>query len=489
MKKYKLIYLIPIIILSSCQSGKQNVINDGIFSTVTGKILDYDKYPNTKFVTLKRELWGLKESNLEGKVNEDGSFKIRFKQIASEVFYLKPFSDLHLFISPGDSINLKIDLSKGTIFEGDSKEYNKALNEFYREGYFGEEFSEDIQTISNLSAEEYIKYRENIAKNELSSLEKFKKDKSPPVSLEQNLEAHIINKKHTLLLKYGISNCSFLNEPKPKEIEIEESYKYFAEVKEELVKDIPNTINHSSANELLNWYSLYFFQKFLNINIKEIINRSDRNFLVINGIIENEENEIIKENLLYRHAKFMLESNELKEYKLFSKQLNTHIKSEKLRQELNNKFQILVKNGLEINPMEDYNIKEDKSLNAIIAEHNGKVIFIDFWATWCKPCIIDIIESKELIESTYKNKEIEFVYICTGTDKETCNQLLKENNIKGIQLFLDNKDSQRIMSNFNNSALPFQILVNKKGEVVRKGNDLRLYLPSTNNLIEELLRK
>ena len=66
---------------------------------------------------------------------------------------------------------------------------------------------------------------------------------------------------------------------------------------------------------------------------------------------------------------------------------------------------------------------------------------------------------------------------------------MKENNIKGIQLFLDSKDSQRIMSNFNNSALPFQIIVNKEGEVVRKGNDLRLYLPSTQNLIEELLKK
>ena len=238
MKKYKLIYLIPIIFITACQSGEQIVVNEGILSTVTGKILEYDKYPNTKFVTLKRELFGRNESSLEGKVNEDGTFKIRFKQLVSEDFYLKPFSDLHLFISPGDSINLKIDLSKRTTFEGDAKEYNKALNEFYQEGYFGEEFREDIQTLSNLSAEEYFEHREKIAKNELSSLKRFKKDKSPPISLEQNLKAHIINKKHTRLLEYGISHCSFLNEPKPKEIEIEESYKYFAKVKEGLDKDL-----------------------------------------------------------------------------------------------------------------------------------------------------------------------------------------------------------------------------------------------------------
>lgn len=489
MTKFKLNILIPILLIISCNSEKEHIIEEGIFSTITGEILEYDKYPNTKFVTLQRELFGLKKTSLEGKVNDDGTFEIRFKQLTSDNFYLKPFNDLHLYITPGDSIKMKIDLSEGTTFEGDSKEYNKALNEFYQEGYFGEEFGENIETLSSLSAKEYIKYREGIANNELSSLERFKKEKFVPTSLEENLKAHIINKKHTMLFEYGVSHCSFLNEPKPKEIEIAESYEFFKEIKEGLDKDISNTINHSGANELLKWYSLYFYQKVLNLNGKKIINRPDRNFLVINGIIENEENPIIKENLLYKHAKFMLEANELKEYKLFSEQLNSHIKSEHLKQELNNKFHSLNRNGLEVKPLENYDIKEDKILNPIISKYKGKVIYFDFWATWCKPCIIDIIESKEIIETQYKNEDILFVYLCTGIDKETCNQLMEENKIKGIQLFLDSKDSQRIMSNFNNSALPFQILVNKEGEVVRKGNDLRLYLPSTKNLIKELLEK
>jgi hypothetical protein len=39
------------------------------------------------------------------------------------------------------------------------------------------------------------------------------------------------------------------------------------------------------------------------------------------------------------------------------------------------------------------------------------------------------------------------------------------------------------------SGFPFQVLANREGEVIRKGNDLRLHFPVTKSLIAELLKK
>ena len=113
---------------------------------------------------------------------------------------------------------------------------------------------------------------------------------------------------------------------------------------------------------------------------------------------------------------------------------------------------------------------------------------MDFWTPWCKPCIIDILESKDIIKQDYQSKEIQFVYLCTGPNEDACNEVMKENNIAGIHLVLEGEDSRRSMSRFNNSAIPFQIIVDKEGEVVRKGNDIRLSSPITKSLINELLK-
>ena len=49
-----------------------------------------------------------------------------------------------------------------------------------------------------------------------------------------------------------------------------------------------------------------------------------------------------------------------------------------------------------------------------LSEFRGKFVLIDFWATWCKPCLADIPHLKELSEK-YKDKGFEIL----GMDSET----------------------------------------------------------------------
>jgi thiol-disulfide isomerase/thioredoxin len=108
--------------------------------------------------------------------------------------------------------------------------------------------------------------------------------------------------------------------------------------------------------------------------------------------------------------------------------------------------------------------KGDKLFEAIIEKYKGKVIFVDFWATWCSPCRTGIERIKPLKEEL-KNKDIEFVYITNQTSHvSTWNAMIPD--IRGEHYRLETDEWNYLASKFNISGIPHYVLVDKQGKVV-----------------------
>jgi thiol-disulfide isomerase/thioredoxin len=106
----------------------------------------------------------------------------------------------------------------------------------------------------------------------------------------------------------------------------------------------------------------------------------------------------------------------------------------------------------------------DDLFESMISKFKGKVIYVDFWATWCGPCISGIKTIAPLKEEM-KNQDVVFLYI-TG---ETSPLKTWENNvpnIKGEHYRVTNDEWNYLLQKFNISGIPHYVLVNKKGEVV-----------------------
>ncbi len=94
-------------------------------------------------------------------------------------------------------------------------------------------------------------------------------------------------------------------------------------------------------------------------------------------------------------------------------------------------------------------------------------VYIDVWATWCIPCIIQVPYLQEL-EEEYKTKNIKFVSISVDIheNKEKWKRMITTKNFKGIQLLADNDFESKFIKTYNINSIPRFILIDPKGNIV-----------------------
>jgi|TARA_B110000902_G_C13901914_1_gene434679 peroxiredoxin len=131
-----------------------------------------------------------------------------------------------------------------------------------------------------------------------------------------------------------------------------------------------------------------------------------------------------------------------------------------------------------------------------LGKFEGKYIFINFWATWCKPCIENMPNFEKLIKK-HKTDNIEFVYISVDKSKESWKKFVKKKELNGINLFANGMKDEPISYFLNRiiydnnggikavlSGIPVYVLIDPNGTIIE--NDLQ---QSTKEEINQLLDK
>lgn len=127
-------------------------------------------------------------------------------------------------------------------------------------------------------------------------------------------------------------------------------------------------------------------------------------------------------------------------------------------------------------------ISPEKTLENILEKYKDKVVFIDFWATWCAPCL-DAMKEFRSIKGEFYDKDVEFVYFSNSSSPKK----LWEDKLQGIggeHYYLDDEQWQYLMNEFGFTGIPSYLLFNKKGAQEAKFTGF-----PGNNRVKELLNK
>ena len=120
-----------------------------------------------------------------------------------------------------------------------------------------------------------------------------------------------------------------------------------------------------------------------------------------------------------------------------------------------------------------------------LADFKGDVILVNFWATWCAPCVAEM-PSLSKLQAHYADADFQVVAISLDFEREPARQFLERLQITNLPLY--HEGTHEIKKAAQVRGLPVSILYNANGrELARISGEVEWDSPEAKALIDSVL--
>jgi len=480
-----------VMLFAGCNKSKKEVRKD---VTITGNIESYDGSNAELYLYIKQP--GYDDVRQPLKIASNGDFSFYFKTFTSLDAMLmdrKTFANINFIYHPNDSIHIQLTANKKRIplmesvkFTGDASETNNQIIQFQvaREKHKLGYDAVDRKTAYKLAERDYVILLNEVKNQQLALVDSFMNVCSVTKEADEWIKFFA-----TQTYYYYMGDYSFDND-------VSESYHHY-----------DPDISSFSKNQLIGWYILknrinnYFSAVITPMMLNEFSpmmqdiekGKVNTDSLIIDFLFKNSINNLLNELIIadYYSTQFkkrIVTGYEQNEQLLKSKLADPFIFNalednyKKTSHQINHPQELT---NMVLKKIDHTPIKE--TINKILKENNGKVIYLDCWATWCAPCREEMPYSKELM-GKFKNKNVSFVYVCIDSEEKIWRSFLSNFQLAGGQHYLLNKEQGKFFRNtMNVQGIPCYFLIDKKGQIIEQGSHLRPSDKQTEIKINELL--
>jgi thiol-disulfide isomerase/thioredoxin len=428
---------------------------------------------------------------ITGKKEADGKYTFEMDLFSTSTGYIV-CNDIfmRLVLNPGEDTEIYYD---ATAFSKRTSRYNpqpdlifggfngglSALNTQllqYRDSFVNYNFMmyaySDLTdpAIPDMDSEQYLDYMYKLYDEKVGKVEKSDLPDAMKQIVKSNLKSSLVN---NIILKHRVYELNYrakhkLGWDKPADVVFPKATeKDFLALKKINLNDpmwmYSDDFSHAVSNILNN--------KPANLNLKDLTGTES-------GFLQDMEktSKIIRKGLLLEELTPDDEKKLSEASTPYYKEVYNRI-FEKTKRE---KEEALAKGGFVIEPTPD--VTADNILESIIAKYKGQAVFVDFWATWCGPCL-GAMKTIKPVKPQMKEKGVVSIYISGETSpKGKWMNMLPD--IGGIHYYLTDGQWDAMGKKYKIDGIPTYMIFDKSGKKVFETAGY----PGNDKIMEELAK-
>jgi thiol-disulfide isomerase/thioredoxin len=480
-----IIALLLSLFIVSCSSNKEVLFSKRVI--IAGKV--YNQDPMNYKIDFSINRVGFGQERISPTLDKDGEFKIIFESYVPLDVWLLDKMNFLILTHPGDSIYLEFDGSKEertdilkTVkFSGDASRLNTeaaAFQSMYFASNFYMNYDLKRKSVEKLNEVKYRIFRDSIRIEEQNLFKKFILDYSPLDETKKWANTLLDVDYYKDLVAYPDFH-RMANNLKRQDWGIPITYYDF------LVDHFPFNdsvlISSYSLQSFVNFFPAYLLERLRDEN-KQLFNLKDyfknhptaMDSLRFYSVVRYTKDPLLKQMVLTEILQQNLEQSNTRMFTKYEREISELITQPYLKEPLfdiylqttNNLKNPIQASDAILNKLDGTSIETD--IKKVISDNNGKVVYMDCWATWCGPCIAEMPNSKNLMKD-YKHKNVTFIFICLDSEEKNWKATLSKYSIGGQHYFLTKNQSSEFRTAFNISGIPHYILFDKNGNISENG--------------------
>ncbi|MDL2244135.1 AhpC/TSA family protein [Parabacteroides sp. OttesenSCG-928-J18] len=129
------------------------------------------------------------------------------------------------------------------------------------------------------------------------------------------------------------------------------------------------------------------------------------------------------------------------------------------------------RNKLVGNKYVDFEIISPEGESLRISDYVGKsdYLFIDFWASWCGPCLAEMPHLKE-VYNKYSNEGLTVIGVSVHDNESSWKNALRKTDTPWLQFIASDDVSKEIYETYKITGIPYNILIDKNGVIIAVGS-------------------
>ncbi len=298
---------------------------------------------------------------------------------------------------------------------------------------------------------EYIKYEDSICKLKTQFLEQY--------SAQYPLSKKFIRRQKATY-RYGANNYKY---------RLASNYSFLTNKQKEIPSNYYDFMMDLSVreNDLL---SVEEYKKYLDnyytyrYNEDKPIVNSEKDLVFSEySLASNIYEDRVKNYFLTKKFGELLEMYPYDLTKKYISDYMSNVYSNEYRTYIDKKIEKAI-NGSSESKAFDFSLKDQNGKIVKLSDFKGKVVYLNFWASWCLPCLGEI-ENHNQIQQQYKDRDFITIMVSIDEDIKAWKKALPKYDKNIIQLQMGGMKNE-IATKYNLKSIPKSLVINKDGVII-----------------------